>query len=194
MDDCEHPKDHYLPLLIKNTRAARIQAEKRLLGLDALVKHATVYYSCLTLILSLAPLFLTGASDTAKNVLSFLSIASAAIITICTMYVSGQNYAVRAERMKFVYLELQRLWLEVDSAKVRLEEPELTKEMDAIGNRYVDIVASTENHTEEDYFIGKEGGNITARRYQEIRIWVLRTFIYVLIPLVLVLISLTICR
>ena len=66
--------------------------------------------------------------------------------------------------------------------------------MDEIGNRYVDIVASTENHTEEDYFIGKEDGNITARRYQEIRIWVLRAFIYVLIPLVLVLISLTICR
>lgn len=194
MDDCEYPKDYYLPLLIKNTRAARIQAEKRLLGLDALVKHATVYYSCLTLILSLAPLFLTGASETTKNVLSFLSIASAAIITICTMYVSGQNYAVRAERMKFVYLELQRLWLEVDSAKARLEELELIKEMDAIGDRYVDIVASTENHTEEDYSTGKEGGNIAARRYREIRIWGLRAFIYVLIPLVLVLVSLIICR
>lgn len=50
-------KLEYLPILLDKTRKSRIEAERRLLKLDALAKHACVYYACVTTLLSLSTLF-----------------------------------------------------------------------------------------------------------------------------------------
>lgn len=180
--------DQYLPQLIKNTRSARIQSEKRLLEFDTLLKHATVYYACISTLLSIVPLFLNSSIGIWKDRITFLAIASAIIITVCTIYASGQNYAVRAEQMRHAYIELQRLWLRIDNLKA-----ESTKDrgiLFEIAERYVDIVASTENHTENDYLFGvKEKVTDSDEIIRLTRYIFLRFMVYIGLPVILVAIS-----
>lgn len=180
--------DQYLPQLIKNTRSARIQSEKRLLEFDTLLKHATVYYACISTLLSIVPLFLNSSIGIWKDRITFLAIASAIIITVCTIYASGQNYAVRAEQMRHAYIELQRLWLRIDNLKA-----ESTKDrgiLFEIAERYVDIVASTENHTENDYLFGvKEKVTDGDEIIRLTRYIFLRFMVYIGLPVILVAIS-----
>lgn len=178
----------YLPQLIENTRSARIQSEKRLLEFDTLLKHATIYYACITTLLSIVPLFLSSSFGSWEDRITFLSIASAIIITICTIYASGQSYAVRAEQMRHAYLELQRLWLQIDTLKVDSEEYE--NALSEIAGRYVDIVASTENHTESDYLFGV-GDKVTDadETIRRARYILLRFMVYIGLPILLVAIS-----
>lgn len=184
----KQPLDRYLPQLIENTRSARIQSEKRLLEFDALLKHATIYYACITTLLSIVPLFLGDTFESWQDRITFLSIASAIIITICTIYASGQNYAVRAEQMRHAYLDLQRLWLQIDTLKVDSEEYE--NALSEIAGRYVDIVASTENHTESDYLFGV-GDKVTDadETIRRARYILLRFMVYIGLPILLVAIS-----
>lgn len=179
---------HYLPRLIKNTRLARIQSEKRLLEFDTLLKHATIYYACISTLLSIVPLFLSSSFELWQERITFLSIASAIIITICTIYASGQNYAVRAEQMRHAYLELQRLWIRVDSLKSDSAKDVGT--LSEIAERYVDIVASTENHTENDYLFGV-GEKVTEadENIRRARYLLLRFMVYIGLPAILVAIS-----
>lgn len=179
---------HYLPRLIENTRKARIQSEKRLLELDTLLKHTTIYYACLTTLLSIVPLFLSSSYKLWQDRIMFLSIASAIIITICTIYASGQNYAVRAEQMRHAYIELQRLWIRVDNLKVDSAKDEAA--LSEIAERYVDIVASTENHTESDYLFGV-GEKVTDsdKSIRRARYLFLRFMVYIGLPIILVAIS-----
>lgn len=136
----------YLYELIANTRKSRIESERRLLALDALVKHATVYYACLTVLLTLLSLFFdyTG--------ISFLSISFAVIIAICTAYASAQNYAVRAERMKECYLDLQVLLFKFDECRDESDE-ERKKIFQDISRQYSEVLKRTDNHLTSDYMI-----------------------------------------
>lgn len=181
-------KEQYLPDIIEKTRAARIKTEKRLLELDALLKHATIFYACITALLSILPLFIDRTHASCLNRISFLSIASAFIITTCTIYASGQSYAVRAEQVKHAYLELQRLWFRLDNDVHPQSVGPI--DVDTIGERYIDIVASTENHSDEDWIFSKEG---KATKLQQacklLRYVFLRLMVYVGAPVILVFIS-----
>lgn len=180
--------NQYLPQLIKNTRSARIQSEKRLLEFDTLLRHATIYYACITTLLSIVPLFLNGPFEMWRDRIAFLSIASAIIITICTIYASGQNYAVRAEQMRHAYIELQRLWLQVDNIKADSKKSATT--LYEIAERYVDIVASTENHTESDYLLGvREKATDADEVIRRARYILLRFMVYIGLPTILVAVS-----
>lgn len=54
--------------------------------------------------------------------------------------------------MKQSYLDLQSLWLEFDSVKRMSETAEKKADFaDRAGERYVEILSQTENHTLEDY-------------------------------------------
>lgn len=108
-------KFDYLQQIIQRTRLAHIDAEKRLLRMDLLVKHATVYYACWTVGLSLATLFADS------KWLAFLSIVSSIVVALFTVYAGSQNYAVRAEQMKNSYIQLQGLWLVLILLKQRKE-------------------------------------------------------------------------
>lgn len=161
--------------LITKTRKSRIESERRLLALDALVKHATVYYACLTVLLTLFSLFFdyTG--------ISFLSIASAVIIAICTAYASAQNYAVRAERMKECYLDLQVLLFKLDGCR---EEGMETREsiVQEVSKQYSEILKRTDNHLTRDYMIAMQ--NDLWCKMDKLRYYFTRLCVYVIPVLV----------
>ncbi|WP_165249318.1 SLATT domain-containing protein [Adlercreutzia sp. ZJ141] len=167
-------KFNYLPGLIKNTRKSRIEAERRLLRLDALSKHASVYYACLTALLSLSSVFLDYKG------LPFLSVASAVVVAICTVYASTQNYGVRAEQMKECYIELQKLLLKLDDKRT-LEDGEAQEVANQVGECYVEIIRRTENHLLRDYLLATGSNNETK---EQLRWFALRVCVYVVPVLV----------
>lgn len=172
------PKASYLQDIISKTRKARINAECRLLELDALLKHATLFYSCITVALTLVQLFYVDEGSNASRTLSFLSVVSAIIITICTTYASSQNYAVRAEQMKTCYLELQRLSLQLDDVDQEAESCGTSLRIDSIGEKYVDVLARTENHLQTDYY--GAGAFCFSINGKSLNYFVLRFLVYVL--------------
>ena len=105
-------KFQYLYDDIEKTRKAHIQAEKRLLSCDALARHASVYYACLTTVLSIALLVLP-----ADEGLSAIALGMATVTTMCTIYASSQNYGGRAVQMRYSYLAMQKLLFDMDSRK-----------------------------------------------------------------------------
>lgn len=156
-------KFDYLQQLIQRTRLAHIAAEKRLLRMDLLVKHATVYYACWTVGLSLATSFANS------KWLAFLSIVSSIVVALFTVYAGSQNYAVRAEQMKNSYIQLQDLWLDFDSSEA--EEGDRAVFVDRAGERYIAIIRQTENHLECD-------DEQSRSAFDELRIWGLRIAVY----------------
>ena len=145
-------KFDYLQQLIQRTRLAHIAAEKRLLRMDLLVKHATVYYACWTVGLSLATSFANS------KWLAFLSIVSSIVVALFTVYAGSQNYAVRAEQMKNSYIQLQDLWLDFDSSEA--EEGDRAVFADRAGERYIAIIRQSRS------------------AFDELRIWGLRIAVY----------------
>ncbi|MCI2188016.1 MAG: SLATT domain-containing protein [Olsenella sp.] len=142
----QQSKFEYLQDLIKKTRLAHINAERRLLALDALTRHASLYFACWTLTLTLLTLFFKSTA------LTLLSVIAAAITTLCTLYASSQGYGIRAAQMKQSYLDLQGLLFEFDNAERRGETDEQKATFaDEAGERYVSILSQTENHTSVDY-------------------------------------------
>lgn len=139
-------KFEYLQVLIKQTRLAHINAERRLIALDALTRHATLYFACWTLTLTLLTLFFKSTA------LTLLSVVAATITTLCTLYASSQGYGIRAAQMKQSYLDLQSLWFDFDNAERMSETVEQKASFaDRAGKRYVAILSQTENHSLEDY-------------------------------------------
>lgn len=183
-------KCDYLKTIIEKTRLARIKSEKRLLELDSLLKHATVYFACLTVVLSIIPLFLTEANERTNGILSFLAIASSIVITICTLYASGEDYALRAERMKYAYLEMQRLLFELDDSELGPSEKEFERRADEIGQRYVEVLMSTENHTTQDY-LGYENSQLLFGH--PFSFYITRIGIYLALPALLLFIAVMVC-
>lgn len=175
-------KFEYLPGLIDKTRKSRIEAERRLLQLDVLFKHASVYYACLTVLLSLSTVFFDYEG------LSFLSVASAVVVTICTVYASTQNYGVRAERMKECYLELQQLFFALDS-RCAFEDEEAQETANRVGEQYIEILRRTENHLVCDYKAAIESLDVTKKRLRWLAV---RICVYVLPVLVAIVFSLAV--
>ena len=136
------PKEEYLYGIIEKTRLSRIRAERRLLELDLFVKHANVYYACVTAALTIGSFMLPE-----SRLISFLSVASAVVLAIWTTYSTTQNYAARAETMRSCYLDLQALLFDMD----RDPSSSLWCGVDDAGKRYSDILHRTENHLPKDY-------------------------------------------
>lgn len=172
-------KYQYLKQIISNTRLSRIEAERRLLKLDALSKHASVYYACLTAFISLTSIFVNYEG------LPFLSIVLAVIVSICTIYSSSQNYGVRAEQMKSCYLDLQRLLFKLDD-KANLNETDAQNLSNKIGQQYIDIIQRTENHHPIDFFLAQ--GKLNKTAYQ-MRWLALRAVVYLLPIAIILLVS-----
>lgn len=168
----DKPKYEYLPDLIQKTRLAHIQAEKRLLALDALSRHASLYFACWTSALTLLTLFFDSRS------LTLVSVIASAITALCTLYASSQNYAVRAEQMKQSYLALQELWLEFDDCNYKTAEDK-AKFADEADSKYIEILARTENHVREDYERSEEETYCRVV-FDHIKYYAIRFCIYVL--------------
>lgn len=166
-------KIEYLPGLIEKTRKSRIEAERRLLKLDELSRHATIYYACITTLLTLSTLFFDYRG------LILLSTASAIIATLCTVYTSSQAYGVRAEKMRECYLNLQQLHLSLDDKRY-LNEEEAQQLANCAGERYVEILKCTENHLPRDFRLSK--GEIDQTR--ESMRWVFAKLCIYIVPVI----------
>ena len=126
------------------TRNARIEAERRLLEYDTLVRHANLWCACLTATLSMLSVFLKS------DCFAFVSAASAVVLTITLFYASSRSYAEKASRMKSCYTELQGLSIEA-SRILFSNEDNREDSMAELGQRYVEILSRTDNHSEKDY-------------------------------------------
>ena len=137
------PKREYLPEIISKSRLSHIEAERRLVRYDILAKRANIYYACWTVLFSLLSFCFPE-----FRLVSFLAIALAVMLTIVTVFASLQDYGSRAFEMRSSYLEMQKLWLELDDV---LEDEDIDKRADRIGQEYVSILRRTENHTVTDF-------------------------------------------
>lgn len=139
-------KREYLPEIISKSRLSHIEAERRLVRYDLLAKRANIYYACWMVLFSLLSFCFPG-----FQLVSFLAIALAVMLTIVTVFASLQDYGSRAFEMRSSYLEMQKLWLELDNV---LEDEDIDKRADRIGEAYVSILKRTENHTTTDFIAG----------------------------------------
>lgn len=153
----------YLPGIIEDTRLSRIEAERRLVENDKLAKHATVYYACLTTVLTLLT-FSSGAPY-----LPFLSVASSVTLTLATIYATSQDYQSKAQEMKRCYLELQALSFRIDNVMTASQD-DCEDEIFKIGKLYSEILARCDNHLPKDFAKverrreGKKQNGIVARK------------------------------
>lgn len=137
------PKREYLPEIISKSRLSHIEAERRLVRYDQLVKRANIYYACWMVLFSLLSFCFPE-----FQLVSFLAIALAVMLTIVTVFASLQDYGSRAFEMRSSYLEMQKLWLELDSVP---EDEDIDKRADRIGEAYISVLMRTENHTTTDF-------------------------------------------
>lgn len=124
------------------TRKSRINAEKRLINQEKLIQYLNIWYAITLSGISLYSLVY----DVGKNI-SIISVILSFGITISLIYFSNQNWSIRAENMKRNYINLQSIYLELDS-----EEDIDNKKLKEFQNKYIEILNSCENHKEIDYY------------------------------------------
>lgn len=140
----EKPISVFLPANILMTRNARIEAERRLLEYDTLTRFASLWCACVTTALAMLAIF----SD--QVWLPFVSAASAVIMTITIFYATSRNYSEQAARMRMCYTELQGLSIEA-SRLLSEGGSDLEERMADLGQRYVEVLKRSDNHTKKDY-------------------------------------------
>ena len=140
----EEPVSVYLPKNILITRNARAEAERRFLEYDSLARFASLWCACLTTVLSMLSLFSN------QEWLTFVSAASAVIMTITIFYASSRNYSEQATRMRLCYTELQGLSIEA-SRLLSTGGDDLEDNMAELGKRYVEVLKRSDNHSTKDY-------------------------------------------
>lgn len=106
-------KKEYLPYVIEKTRAARMEAERRLLFCDRLGKVANASFACWTTVFALLAFVFPN-----SQWLAFVTVGSSVTLAIVSFCTSAQDYGIRAAQMRANYIGLHRLWLELDNADV----------------------------------------------------------------------------
>ena len=142
-------KKDYLPEVIEKTRRARIEAERRLLFCDHLGKVANASFACWTTVFALFAFMFPS-----SQWLAFVTVGVSVTLAIISFHTSAQAYGVRAAQMRANYIGLHRLWLELDSVDAASNPDEYA---DWIGERYLDLLSCSENHSEEDHLKAYRG-------------------------------------
>ncbi len=161
---------------IRGTRGCHIEAERRLLARSAQTSHANLYYGCWSAVLTLLTL------DQRFAGLGLPAACFATTVALWAAYASAEKYELRARDFYCSYLQLQDLWKEAECAEaLPSDNPVRTRVLDDVWGRYCQVLASTENHTEEDYinflvaeYEKKTSGDATAQmteRQRRKRLW-----------------------
>lgn len=193
-NEVELSQDWLLSDIIRKTRGCHIEAERRLLARAALVNHANLYYGCWSAILTILTL------DSRYSSLSVPAACFASSVALWAAYASAEKYELRAKDFYASYLDLQRLWIECEEIeRGHVTGGKLEKTIEDVRREYMQILHSTENHSEADYIRyayknhekHSENDNISKsfiiKYYMNNLIWpiILRAFVYVVIPAVL---------
>lgn len=123
------------------TRKCRINASDRLLKDAKYIEFLNVYYSIFVITLSLLS-FVEQDSQ-----YSFASIVCSIALTISIIYANATGLRERSEKLKQNYIDLQILLDQLSLINDDEEEKIL-----AINEKYAELLKSTENHLEVDYF------------------------------------------
>src|SRR3989338_5116959 len=124
------------------TYRARIMAHERLMLLNKVTQYLLIWYSLITVISSIVmirfPLIFGSNGDILVTCISL-------IVLVLSLVVSSRDYRGREIEMRKNYLELQKLYRELE---VKNELP--ADEFSEKDERYQFIIAKGENHTEFD--------------------------------------------
>ncbi len=117
------------------TRKCRINAEKRLLRYALISDILIPYYSLVLILINFIPTF--SSSKYFTNISVSLSIC----ILVVSLFISGQQYRLRASNIKNHYIELQKL----------LSELMTNRNPYKIHKQYEILLSQVENHSDFDY-------------------------------------------
>lgn len=132
---------HELERVVDFTRRARMEASDRLISSERFIQNINIYYSCFTVILSI--LCLLDNSPT----LTIMSTILTSILAISIVFLNAQHYGERAQQFHDNFLELYQLLFDVRAA-IRSEEYTHTHDLEV---RYIELLKSIENHTQQDF-------------------------------------------
>lgn len=120
---------------IWKTRKARINTAERLNGYFRFVKFLNVYYSCSIIVINLVDI------SNIKYNFEILLLAISIILTISIIFLDSQQYLERSEKIKKCYIDLQRIYYEINEKNLVEKRQE-----------YYEILKENENHNEFDYY------------------------------------------
>ena len=141
---------------IWTTRLSRINAERRLIKKEKFVQGVNVYYSCVTIILSI--LSLVYSNNDLSLITTFMSIC----LLVTILYLNSERYLDHARDYRSNYTALHKL-------EIRLEKNNITpEEIETIGLEYCDLLDSGANHTTYDYYctVFQSSGDYRKNRWQ----------------------------
>lgn len=131
-----------LKRVVDLTRRARMEAADRLIASERFIQNINVYYSCFSVILSVFCLLNNNI------ILSVISTILTAILAISIVFLNAQHYGQRSHQFHNDFLELYQLLFDIDTA-IRQKQYSNTCELE---KRYIDLLKSIENHTQQDFF------------------------------------------
>lgn len=130
------------------TRLSRIHSEKRLLEIENFCRFLNVYYSFLTIVLSI--LAFLNKDETS----SLLAIIMSILLLVAILYLDSQKCYVRARNFRKNYTSLYRLELQLKHISCTEKDNIL-----AVEKKYCDLIDSNSNHTTFDYYCALADSN-----------------------------------
>lgn len=138
------------------TRLSRIHSEKRLLEIENYCRFLNVYYSFLTIVLSiLAYLY-------KEEMLSLFAIIMSIFLLIAILFLDSQKFYERARNFRKNYTSLYRLELQLQHNS-HLDNESIS----SIEKQYCKLMDSNNNHTTFDYYcaLSDSHGEAKERRF-----------------------------
>jgi hypothetical protein len=146
----ETPDQHLLRAL-RITSTARFLASKRLRHHETWSLWAVTFASTVVLISSLLEPF-GICPQLPKNIVAISQAIGSIVILLISMFVNGNKFGERAEKMHACAIALNALTRRVESAIHENKEPGVT---DEARREYENILAQHENHNDTDFLIAK---------------------------------------
>ena len=138
------------------TKAARFQANKRLLETHHLSTRALSYLSCYLIIATLLPVFVGEASLPFPAFwLNFLITSISILLLVFTQIESSADYKLRAHQFHSNALEIAKIYNEIRVAKHTEDKSERLKKIIELTRSYERTLAECENHEPIDYAVIK---------------------------------------
>lgn len=135
------------------TRVSRINAERRLIRKNSFIQGINIYYSCVTIILSILSMLLEDDAN-----LGAITTVISICLLISILYLNGQRYLENAQEYKINYTEIHRLEMTLDKIDITPEE------VMSIRMKYCDLLNSGCNHSTYDYYCTVYGANENYRK------------------------------
>lgn len=126
------------------TYKSRINAAERLKRTNAFIQGINIYYSLFLTVLSIYSI------STGTQRLSLVITVYSVVVTVTIVFLAAQNYGERAKSLKNNYVAIFKLYNKIYDGMSQ-------NELRAICEEYDQLIDSSENHMEYDYFKACKG-------------------------------------